>query len=883
MSLNHVIKNVLLAFFIMLLAIVGFSQETGKQKVFKEIIPEIEKKYNVRFSYNAELLDTLKLPEIDYNIPLDSLLNQIELELESKVKFEKLNSRFITVKWDDLKKKETEKLVLISGTITDSLNNTPLSFASVQVLNNVIGTITDENGFFELKINPGKVDSIAIQFLGYKTRFLEIQQLIDNPGLTIFLTPTVNELKEVVIREYITKGIEINEESDEIILTTQRMKMTPGMAENDVFHMVQILPGVNSVSESVSNINIRGGTPDQNLILWEGITQYSSGHFFGLISSFNQGATQKVTIQKDHFNSEFGGRSAGVIQIQGLNKVPESVKGSVGLNLMHSDATLQAPVGNKLAFFISGRRSYFDIIKNGAYTKLSDRAFQDTRYDTELSGLKEDMYIVYSDISSKILYEGEKANFSISAYKINNQLRFNNEYEEQEEYFDEEDDDEVSYTYDIFTNDEIELENFGYSAKLSLKVIKNINNSFYFGFTEYQTKSYANINTENNEDFERRLVNNLVEDLSFRQINSTKLFSKDSLQFGYELKQLKTKHSINYESTFDEDYNEEVDVVPQSYHSLFFQYSFPLGKLINANLGYRYTFKNEMTAPFSEPRIMLGVKLGKNTMYRVRAGLYSQYMNQIIDFNDAGLTEKVWKITDNEDDEKILSRNFSTGLLYSSNGFQVELDGYFKKVSGLNTMSLTFSGTNERDIFEPADSRTIGLDFMVKRRVGRFNLWGSYTLSKTTLLLNEYDEDETIEISAPHDQRHKTDLSVQYKFKRFELISSWHYKSGKPYTQANGVLHLTEEDEDNFEIIYGDMNSSRLPDYHRLDLSVLYTVPISGRVNSKFGVSALNLYNRQNALNVSYFIDEEEEGAELIENNSYLMQRLINLSIRIEW
>ena len=734
-----------------------------------------------------------------------------------------------------------------------------------------------------MKIDPDSADSIAVKFLGYNTKLIDLRHLIANPNLAIHLTPATTEIKEVIIREYIAKGIEINEESDEIILTTQRMKMTPGMTENDVFHMVQILPGVNSVNESVSNINIRGGTPDQNLILWEGITQYSSGHFFGLISSFNQGSTQKVTIQKDHFNSEFGGRSAGVIQMNGLDNVPETVSGSFGINLMHTDATLQVPVGNKFAFYISGRRSYFDVLRNGTYTKLSDRAFQDTQFDNDLSDLKEDMNVIYWDYTSKLLYRGEKINFSVSAYGLSNKLNFDNQYEREESYFEEEEDELIDDSYDIFANDDIELENTGYSAHLALKLLRNYKNSFYIGYTEYFTKSYSNINTENNEDFEKRVVNNSVNDLNFRFINSLKVLKNDSLQFGYELKQLDTKFDITYESTFEEDYNQEDEVVAQNYHSMFFQYNVPFGNSVNLNLGYRYTFGNESTGSFGEPRIMLGVKLGKNIIYRVRAGLYSQYMNQIIDFNDKGLTEKTWKLNDDKENGNLTSTNFSTGLLFSNNGFQAELDGYYKMTSGLNIMSFTFSGTNERDIFEAADAKTLGLDFMIKKRIKNLNIWASYTLSKSTLLLNEHEESETIEVSAPHDQRHKIDLSIQYKLKRFELISSWHYKSGKPYTEAVNITYNTVEGEDNLEIEYGDINESRLPDYHRLDLSVLYSVPVGSRVNTKIGISAMNLYNRQNALNVNYFIDDEEEGAELIQNNSYLMQRLINLSLRLEW
>ncbi len=891
---DKLVKKISLLLLLFLsISVISLSQKKKiieNNQSFTKVISQIEKKHNVRFSYHVEIFDTCHVSIKEFNIPLDSLLHQIKEELP--VEFEKLNERFIIIKKAESPIKKDNRIT-IGARVIDGVTNLPLAYASVQIRNTTVGTITNESGFFDLKIEPNEHKMLLVHYLGYSPKLVTIESFIKNPELNIILYPSISQLQEAVVRQYVTKGIEINEASDEIVLSPGTMGMLPGMTENDVLHMVQLLPGVNSINESVSNLNIRGGTPDQNLVLWEGITQYSSGHFFGYFSSLNQNATKKVIVQKDHFNSEFGGRSAGVIQLTGMDEVPLQFKGGVGTHLMHSDATIQIPIGHNLAFFVSGRRSYFDLIKNRAFQKLTNRAIQDTQNNREWDEVGDDNDVVYYDISSKLLYKREKASYAISAYQMSNQVDinrvFSNENPEEEES--EEDIGEMG----LSMIDRVNLKNYGFSAQADLGLINEVKSCISATYTDYNSLYEGNIMAKEG-DFEENENNqsiNSVSDLDFQIINSLKPFKRDSLRFGYELKRLQSDYKFVYESTYEDDLFIESDELKQTYHSLFFQYKYPFGTKVNLNLGYRYTLKNEIISAFHEPRMMIGIKLSPNISYRIRAGVYRQYINQVINFNESGLAQKTWKLISKDDNNLLSSTNFSTGLLYSKDGFQVEVDAYIKRSSGVNVLSYTFSNNRniDRDNFQEARGKTTGLDVMIKKRIHRVNLWASYTLSKNMLTLNEENEDEifeTYEVFAPQDQKHKGDISLQYKYKNFEFISSWHYRSGKPYTKALEIVQSSDnpdEPDDSYDIIYSDLNGDRLKDYHRLNLSAMYSLPLKNRMSAKFGLAITNVYNRQNALNVNYYLgfDDEEDIPIILQNNSYLLQRLINVSARLTW
>ena len=245
----------------------------------------------------------------------------------------------------------------------------------------------------------------------------------------ILLAPYYEQLDEVFVYKYLTSGI-IKEKDASITLNTAEFGILPGLIEPDILQTVQALPGIKSIDETVSDINVRGGTNDQNLILWNGIKMYQSGHFFGLISAFNPYQTDKVTIYKNGTPANFGDGVSSVIQMETGNSVPETFNGGGGFNLISGDIYAEAPITNNLGIQFSARRSATDFLRTPTYKQFINRAFQDSEITLQNNSTVDDEFIrdedfFFYDFSGKILYDlNEYHKIRLSAIHIKNNLKF---------------------------------------------------------------------------------------------------------------------------------------------------------------------------------------------------------------------------------------------------------------------------------------------------------------------------------------------------------------------------------------------------------------------------------------------------------------------------
>ena len=200
------------------------------------------------------------------------------------------------------------------------------------------------------------------------------------------------------------------------------------MIEPDVLQSIQALPGVLSVDETVSNINIRGGTHDQNLILWEGIKMYQSGHFFGLISAFNPYTTKNVQVSKNGTRAKYGDGISGVIDMQLSNTIDNQFKAGAGFNLINADAYAKIPLSKKTELQLSTRRSITDFIATPTYNQYFKRIFQDsdlTNEDDDSYSISSNEDFYFYDVTAKFLYDiTENDRIRIHFLNVNNKLNY---------------------------------------------------------------------------------------------------------------------------------------------------------------------------------------------------------------------------------------------------------------------------------------------------------------------------------------------------------------------------------------------------------------------------------------------------------------------------
>ena len=261
-----------------------------------------------------------------------------------------------------------------------------------------------------------------ITFLQKETHLVFQQIGTNNYVIRNSITDT-QFLDEVLITKFLTEGISIKTDGTSEI-NLDEFGILPGLIEPDVLQTIQALPGITSVDERVSNLNIRGGTNDQNLIMWDGIKMYQSGHFFGLISAFNPSLINAVSISKNGTSAQFGDGVSGIINMHSSDSIHDKVQGGFGSNLIAADGYIKVPITKKIGVQVSARRSLTDVFNTPTYNQYFDRIFQDSDLTQQNSNrITQDERFYFYDVSSKVILKPTtKDQITISGLKRFNSL-----------------------------------------------------------------------------------------------------------------------------------------------------------------------------------------------------------------------------------------------------------------------------------------------------------------------------------------------------------------------------------------------------------------------------------------------------------------------------
>lgn len=277
-------KNLLITVLLLVSVTFSFSQEKFTIKYsdtpLQQVLTDLESKTNFIFSYSIEVVKnkfiTLKKQEVTFDEITSELTSQTELI------FDKISKNQITI----------SKPRRICGYLYDNITNEALPFVNA-IINSKLYTITDENGFFSFENPRNNSEKITLSILGYQSK--EIILSTNNNCLSIKLNSISPELDEVIILGYITTGIDRNKDGS-VSVDSKKLGILPGLVSADISQSIQLIPGISTLDESASGIQIRGGSPDQNLILYDDIKLYNTGYLYGMFSLFNPFATQKATV-----------------------------------------------------------------------------------------------------------------------------------------------------------------------------------------------------------------------------------------------------------------------------------------------------------------------------------------------------------------------------------------------------------------------------------------------------------------------------------------------------------------------------------------------------------------------------------------------------------
>jgi hypothetical protein len=815
--------------------------QSSGQMPLSEIFKRLEIKFDVRFSYATHEFSDPKLTPPPPDNSLEESLAY--LEEKSPYHYSKIDNRYITV---ILK----AALDSICGKIIDAVTNEPLEGATI-TSNANFATITNAEGTFYLPKNS-LVETIIISYVGYNPIQLSRGDLTADCKKIIML-PSISVLSPITLHTYFTKGIR-KQIDGSFVINTDNFGLLPGQVNGDILQIAQALPGVESVDETISNINIRGGSHDENNILWDDIKMYQSGHFFGLISAFNPDLTKKVTVYKNGTNPRFGEGVSGVIDMRSQDKISNSFTGGVGFDLINTHAFAEIPLSKSFGVQVSGRRSIDDFLNSPVFGVYEDRIFQDTEItsiENNASGaeiVSENDFKFY-DFSAKLLLDlSEKSSFRVNFLTIQNDLKF---------------------TETLLSTSRSETSNLGQSSTVggiswqqlwSSKITTNI-----LGYVSY----YA-LNSVSEEILttQELIQENEVLDTGIKVDASFNLSDKTEVQVGYHFSETGIANTQDVNLPRFRSFLKDVLRTHSTYVNIKL---IALADKTSINLGARANYFAKFNKVLVEPRISIHHNLGNGFSSEILGEFKSQSTTQRIDFDSdfLGVEKRRWILADNDKVPLIQSKQVSVGFSYNRSNWFVNLEGFYKLVEGITSRNQGFQ--NQFQFIQTSGSYTSnGLEFVLNKKTKAFSTWFSYLLMK-----NDYTFKTLIPSKFPSnlDIRHTATIASSFTRNNFKFALGINWHSGKPYTNPLAGDEILIRDGIQ-EIHYDTPNNQRLPDYFRTNLSAEYLWNISEKLKAKFNFSILNLLNTKNKLNRRYSLD-------MSQNSELRVNRIEEISLGI--
>jgi hypothetical protein len=669
-----------------------------------------------------------------------------------------------------------------------------------------------------------------------------------------FLNET-NKLNEILIRSYLAKGI-TKYKNAAFKINPKELEILPGLIEADVLESLQELPGVISNNETATGLYVRGGTPDQNQIIWDGITIYHSGHFFGMVSNFNPNITNEIIFQNKGVNPKYGERISSVIIISTKNSIADQVNVGFGLNGISADLLFETPIiKDKLSLLVSFRKSYHNLLSTSTFEKIEEKVFQSTEIH---SSEKSEELFYFKDQTIKLNYFLNKNNnFSFSYIHIDNDLEHYNENLKNTE------------TY----KDVLDTENNGVSANWVKKWKTKIAQITTFSSSDFNL-NYNFLTFKENKLTQNFEKSNHVKNNSISSEISINHHSGNTTLFGFQSDFKDVSYSFT-ETSNNLKYILDINKNILNTYSLFYNYSNRTFTFIDFNVGFRTNYYKQLNQFRVEPRITVLKEIFKNLKFQATADIKNQTINQIDQtlISNLSLENKLWRLADADNSPIINSKQITFGLLYDNNGWSFDIDTYFKKNYGISALKYDFL-SNSQDNYAIGEQKIKGLDFYLKKDFNSVKTWISYSF---TDIKNKFDILNNNEyFTASNQIQHAISSSISYKTSKIQIALGWKWHSGNPYS-------LSEKNTNN-TVFNNGINTGRLPNYNRFDFSSIYHFSFSNKdiLRGKIGISIRNLLDENNLISRDY-IGNNTSNDPITQIDKFSLRRTTNFVFRIEW
>lgn len=734
---------------------------------------------------------------------------------------------------------EKGKRFTINGKIRDAENGEALFGATIYVSELKTGTASDVYGNYSLTMPEGNY-TLVITYIGYQSEERKIE-LNSNLTLNLEMKPRLETLREVEVTSEKQDRNVTRPEMSTFKMDIKTIQKIPSlMGEVDIIKAIQLLPGVQTVSEGTNGFSVRGGSPDQNLILLDDATVYNASHLMGVFSVFNNDAIKDVKLFKGDIPPQYGGRLASVLDIRMEEGNSKRFEVTGGIGLIASRLTVEGPVlKDKMSFILSGRRTYADL-----FLALSS--------NDQLKGNK----LYFYDFNAKI------------NYRLNdNNTIFASGY----------------FGRDVFKNafSNMNWGNETGTLRWNHLFSKRLFSNFTFNYSNYTY--YLGTPTDMVSSFE--WLSNL-RDLGVKGDLSYYLNTSNTIRFGasviYHMIDPGLARGTGDQSVFTEvhvphNYSFESGIYASNEQKLgdhlTLKYGLRLSLFQNIGPGTVYNYDETYTATDStvypsgefyntyygiEPR--LGVLYTINARHSVKAS-YSrtnQYL-QLAQNSTVGTPLDIW-FPSSPNVKPQIADQVALGYFrnFRDNTIETSVEGYYKWMDHVidfkDFANLLLNPKLEGEL-RVGKAWSYGLEFLVRLNEQKLNGWVSYTYSRTFRQIPEINDG--VAYPAPYDKPHNLAVVANYQIsKRFSASLNWVYATGSAVTFPTGRALIGGK----IVPIYSDRNAYRFPDYHRLDLSVTFASKEKPgrRFSWDLNASVYNVYNRHNTWAINFLQEEDQ-------------------------
>ena len=748
----------------------------------------------------------------------------------------------------------------ISGTVQDSSGGRlPSVLLSIKGLE--VSAATDERGAFALPDVPVGNLVLIVALSGFTTKDIPVTVQVGRDTVLSITLELASQEFSVSVTQTLPKLMSASESIGVVQVLPEQMATLPSLGEKDIFRSLQLMPGISATNEASSGLYVRGGTPDQNLVLFDGFTVYDVDHFFGIFSAFNASAVENVSMYKGGYESKYGGRLSSVVEMTGKGNNKEKMAFGGGIGLMSYNAYLNGPLGKVGSYMFAGRRSYQSPLSNKIRENYSDSApgggpgGGGRRFNEFISQPKSWFY----DLNGRIALTPSSTDKVILSFfngidDFDNSRTINRSMPNNSN---------LSVTGKI-----VNLSQWGNTAS-SLRWHRDWNSRFSSDLTLAASRYFKN--GERSSEMETKYVSsgstysktqmgsterNRVYDTTLRWQNLLIPQSQHVVEFGAEF----VRNTIRYDFDFNQNAASITRKSMGDQIAVYLQDRWQLGKKFEFTPGLRATRYNRIGEYYLEPRLSFILHVSDKLRLKAAGGQYHQFVRNLVREDPMQGDQDFWTMADGQVVPVGKATHYIGGASYETEKYLFDVEAYRKNLTGLAEFASLRLGRFRRlppipgnpppapvdftRLFFTGTGRADGVELLAQKKFGTNTGWLTYTYGKVLYVVPGLS---SIRYPASHDSTHEVKIVDSHSWRNLVFSGSWIFATGKPFTEPTGVEEITLP---NGRIIsipkFGDKNGARLPAYQRLDLSATWNF-YTGETNAaRLGFSVFNATNHAN-------------------------------------